>query len=438
MPLGVSTAHPMEKRRMHTRRTRLAVVVLAALALLATACEPAKTGPANMSENPVDNTPHVVDGEVVRFLQSGNTMYVGGTFSGVRNAGTSAVIPRSNFFAFDIPSGKVLPLTLDTDSSVAGIALSGQYLYLAGSFQTVNGASRRHVAKVDLTTGALDPGFKPAGVGAVATDLELVNGRLLVSGYFTKRVIALSPANGADTGYLNLSITGMVSSIAGPTRVYRFAVSPDGTRMVILGNFTSVHGAARRQAAMLHLGATTATVSSWYDLSWNRACASSVPHYTRDVDFSPDGKAFVIVTSGGHTQRDYLCDVAVKYHTNDHSDAVPAWVNYTSQDTLLGVEITGNSVYVGGHQRAVNVKVYQNGVLKHEEATAGPYSAPREGIAAIDYTTGYAQSWNPGRTRGVGARELYATSGGLWVGSDTDSFGGEYHARIAMVPRIAS
>jgi hypothetical protein len=49
-----------------------------------------------------------------------------------------------------------------------------------------------------------------------------------------------------------------------------------------------------------------------------------------------------------------------------------------------------------------------------------------------------AYSWNPTRSRGVGVKDMLATSAGLYVGSDTTTFGkttgNTYHARLAMVP----
>jgi len=48
----------------------------------------------------------------------------------------------------------------------------------------------------------------------------------------------------------------------------------------------------------------------------------------------------------------------------------------------------------------------------------------RAGIGAIDPTTGLALSRNPTKDRGVGGKDLYVTSQGLWVGSDIDHIGG--------------
>jgi hypothetical protein len=58
----------------------------------------------------------------------------------------------------------------------------------------------------------------------------------------------------------------------------------------------------------------------------------------------------------------------------------------------------------------------------------------RPGIGAIDPVTRKALSWNPTKDRGVGGKDLLITPRGLWVGSDTDPIGHEFHARIALMP----
>jgi hypothetical protein len=65
---------------------------------------------------------------------------------------------------------------------------------------------------------------------------------------------------------------------------------------------------------------------------------------------------------------------------------------------------------------------------------AGPGAVPREGIGALSPVNGLPFTWNPGHERGVGSFTLPVTADGLWVGSDTDHAGNEFHQKIAFFP----
>jgi hypothetical protein len=146
-----------------------------------------------------------------------------------------------------------------------------------------------------------------------------------------------------------------VTSNAGPVEVYRFAVNPAGTRLAAVGNFTVVGGQTRYRAFMLILGAT-ASLNAWYYPPLQNLCrAGSLPDYMRDVDFSPDGSWFAVVSTGhipqaGGVGRD-LCDATARFETAVPNPNRPTWINYTGGDTLHSVAATDVAVYVQGHQR---------------------------------------------------------------------------------------
>ncbi|MDQ3627961.1 MAG: hypothetical protein M3419_03960 [Actinomycetota bacterium] len=419
---------------------RIARIVVGLLAIVVALVAPASAGTphaAVVSDDPVNVTPNVQDDAVVgktaihAFAQVGSTMYAGGSFHRVTDAQETVAYTRDNLMSFNAGTGAMTSFAPSIDGPVWAIRSSGSSLYVAGAFKTVNGVVRRGVVKLDASTGAVDTAFNARLPGGKVTDMHLVDGRLLIGGTFPKKLAAVDPGTGADTGYVNLSITGTVASNAGATDVYRFAVNPGGDRLVAIGNFTSVGGQARRRAFMLTLGPTSATVNPWYYQPLDNMCGTTkIPQYLRGVDFSPDGSYFVFASSGyvplsGGVGRD-LCDATARFETSVTAPVQPTWINYTGGDTLHSVVATGAAVYVQGHQRWLDNPFGRD--------NAGPGAVSREGIGAIDPSTGLALPWNPGKTRAVGGKVLYATPDGLWVGSDGARFAGEYRDNIAFCP----
>jgi beta-propeller uncharacterized protein DUF5122 len=90
-----------------------------------------------------------------------NLVYVGGAFTTVDGAA------RNFLAALDPSTGALdptwLPSANDTARSFA-FASDGTTMFIGGIFTTMDGVSRQSVARVDRTTGALDPWAIPAGV----------------------------------------------------------------------------------------------------------------------------------------------------------------------------------------------------------------------------------------------------------------------------------
>jgi len=383
----------------------------------------------------VNYTPNITNGAAYKSAEANGMLYVGGSFTSVTAAaGTSpaGTFTRNHILAFNAATGSIsTSFAPNVNSDVWAIVASGTSLYIGGAFTSVNGVARRGLAKVNATTGAVDTAFNAGIASGMVTEAALVSGRLIISGTFPQRILAVNLTTGANTGYINVPVTGSVASNAGPVEVYRFAVDPAGTRLVGLGNFTTVGGATHFRAFMLNLGATTATVSAWRYTPLQQMCASSsLPDYMRDVDFSPDGSYFVFVSTGfvplAGQVGTALCDATARFETANLSPTRPTWINYTGGDTLHSVAVTDLAVYVQGHQRWLNNPQGRD--------SAGPGAVSRPGIGAINPTTGLALSWNPTKDRGVGGKDLLVTARGLWVASDTEHIGGETRMRIALLP----
>ncbi|HEY8456743.1 MAG TPA: PKD domain-containing protein [Actinopolymorphaceae bacterium] len=391
-----------------------------------------------MSADPVNWTPHILDGHVKAIVQAGDTVIVGGAFTQVSSADGNTIYNRSNIVAFNATTGAVSTTFVpQVDDEVTSLALApdGKSVFIGGFFDTVNGQPRKSLAKLNLSDGQLTSGFTTPKLTGRVKDLKLVKGRLWVAGTFTHvagkaipALATLNPSTGAVDTFQSVLFEGPRTN--GTLQVLKIDATPDGTRLVAIGDFVRVGGEPREQIAMLDIGGSKATVANWRTRFYEATCSSSFPTYMRDVDISPDGSYFVVVTTGGYGGGPPKpCDTSARFQTGvSGTDIAPVWVAYTGGDTHYSVAVTGTAVYVGGHFR------WQNN--PHGPAdTAGPGAVERSGIAALDPVNGMPLRWNPGRTRGVGVFDMLATSTGLWVGSDTDRIGNfEYHGRIAYFP----
>jgi hypothetical protein len=411
-------------------------IALVGVAAPASAVNTAQT--TVVSTNPADFTPHVMNGSVQGITQIGNKIVAVGTFTTVRQTLNGPDITRNRIFAFDATTGAI---DMSFNPNLAGTANSvdtdGTYIYVGGAFTSVSGnTATKRVAKI-TAAGINVPGLKAPNK---AVNEVVVRGtRLYIGGAFTNvggagtprtALAALDTGSGAVLASVNVSFAGLHNG--GATNITRMDVTPDGSTLVAVGNFTTVGGQPREQIAMINNLAVNAAVSSWHTSKYEGQCAGVFDTYMRDIDISPDGSYFAVTATGaysGGVTSGTLCDTTTRWETNRTGDGqLPTWIDYTGGDTTYGVAITGAAIYVGGHMR------WENNPFQGDQA--GPGAVPREGIAALDPVNGLPLSWNPGRTRGVGAQALFATATGLWVGSDTDKIGNprETHSRIAFMP----
>lgn len=390
-----------------------------------------------VSAVPASGTPHVLDGRVLSIVEVGNLIILGGRFSRVSSPDGQTVYNRDNVVAFDKRTGAVSttfkPHT-DGDVNALAVAPDGLSVYLGGRFDTIEGVGPRTLARLRISDGKPWPGFTVPSLDGRIKDMKIARGRLWIAGTFTHvaghvqpALATLNPSNGAFDQFVRERFAAPRND--GALQVLKLEVSPDREKLVAIGNFTTIDGQPRYQAAMLNVGGTSAALANWRTNFYTAPCSSGFDSYMRDIDFSPVGDHFVIVTTGAYGGGPPgPCDTSARFEAEATGDDIdPSWVTYTGGDTTLSVTSTGIATYTGGHFR------WQNNPWGAGRAQRGAISRP--GLAALDPTNGNPFTWNPTRTLGVGVFDILATESGIWVGSDTDRIGNWlYRGRIAFFP----
>lgn len=385
-------------------------------------------------------SPRVIDGRVYAFDQHGDYLYVGGSFTTIRNPQSDAPqLSQQAVFRFNMATR-----TIDEnwrpqiDGSVEGLVVSpdGNSVYLGGSFLTVNGVSKSRLVKLSTADGSIVTAFK-AKAGGTVKDIALTDSTLIVGGHFSAlngqqiaKLGAVDPTTGTPLTGFDTDLTGPRDD--GGAYVQDFDVSSDQRWLVVGGNFTQAAGQYREQVAVFALDGSSATLAPWSTTRFAYDCASVYEStWIRGISISPDDRFFVINTTGAHFGATKLCDTATRWELpvdGPRVDATETWTSHTGGDTHWEALVTEAAVYVGGHQRWEN-----NPFPSPGGDNDGPGSVVRLGIAALDPLTGVPLSWDPGRDRGRGIEAFLATDDYLFVGSDTNIFNGLVRQKVAIL-----
>lgn len=432
----------------------LAVGILVATLLAGAVSPPARAADTGnpapqtgriVDDDPVGFTPHVMDGDVFAMTRVGDMIVVGGTFTRVRNAGSSTDIPRQNLFAFNAFTGQVSTTFVPNPNGrvyTLEPATDGTSVYVGGAFTSATSGgttvSVSRLYKAAVATGTRVAGFQPGAINGQVRDVSVIGNRLWVAGKFThlqgqpsRALGSLNATTGARDPYYTAVLAGVHRGTT--TNVQKIATDPANGKLVAIGNFDTVTGVRRHQFAVFDIAGPSLALAPYYTTLFESPCSASFETYMTDVQFSPDGSFFVVSTTGayggfsGSMAGTSGCDVVARFESGaSGTNLRPSWTAYTGGDTTWSVEVTDDVVYTGGHMR------WQNNPARGDAPDEGAVSRP--GIAALSTRSGMPYSWNPTRTLGAGVRDMIATPEGLFVGSDTDVFAGETHRRVAFVP----
>jgi hypothetical protein len=418
------------------------------------------------SETPASGTPNIQNGRVNALLVMGSRVFVGGTFTTVRNAGSSTNITRNYLFSFNAASGTVdTGFAPNLNKAVETLAPGpdGNSIYVGGKFTTTNnvGTPYRRLVRLNASNGSTITSFSP-NPNDLVLDLKLRNGQLYVGGEFSRiggathsGMARLNTENGTADPSFNVQFSDPYVPPTFPgrdpstpvLRVWKFDITPDNSKLVATGNFRQVDGAPRQQIAILDLNSNPVGLTAWSTNFFRQTdpavadqasvaaawCIPAFAHYIRGIDISPDGSYFAAVTTGANWLHP-SCDSMSRFDLGDYTpNQQPEWVTQTGGDSFHSVLVTGAAIYGGGHQQYVNNPYNPNRCGFCTNPFAG--GVARTGFSAHDPRNGMPFTWNPVRNpRGKGVLAMTSTATGFYFGSDTNNIHGMVRQKLAFMP----
>lgn len=208
-----------------------------------------------------------IDGIVYAQAVSGNRVFAGGQFSNARPAGANPgtqLTPRSNLLAYNLQTG-----VLDTSFApqvngrimAAETSPDGATLYIGGAFTAVNGQARYRLAAFDVASGALLPNWRP-GTNSTVFGLATTQSGVYIAGQYTNinnttrtGVAAVHPTTGALLPFNPVHAGGYLARAV--------EASPDGSKVIAAGSFTSTNGSTTPGRGMAALDAGTGSSLPW-------------------------------------------------------------------------------------------------------------------------------------------------------------------------------
>ena len=331
------------------------------------------------TSDPVPQT----NGRVNTITVSGDTVYIGGSFTEVISKDGVAVA-RSRLAAINANTGKLTDWAPQVNRPVSALAVDGGRVYAGGVFTRAGGKRHNYVARIDAATGEVDHTFD-AGTDLPVRALAASGGFLYLGGEF-------GAVNGEVRSRLaRVRVDGITGELdpnwtpAANGAVRTLELSPDSNRLYAGGEFTTISGKTRRNLAAL--------VASTGDLdtSWLR-------------DY-PGRPVYDVEASG---TRDYVAGGGVggEAAAFDASTGAPLW-SLKGDGDFQGVAYLDGQVYFGGHFRVL------------DDGTR------RTRLLAVAANTGALSEWKPKADRGVWALEANAPNTRAYAGGDFTKISGQ-------------
>ncbi|WP_159625094.1 PKD domain-containing protein [Actinomyces sp. zg296] len=253
----------------------MALAFLPAAAPAAAAEAPAAAAAADasgrlQSNHTADPLPTVqINGVVWDQLIVGDTVYVVGSFTQARPAGSPAgtnETPRANILAYKLSTGELIKEfahELNGAGRTLAVSEDKQTLYVGGDFNKVNEEFHSGLAAFDISTsaGKLISTFRPqfhTTVRAIG-----VHGDTVYAGGAFKHVNGVQRSKAAAVNAKTGETLSWAPKAEGNNaQVWSLQVSPDGTKVALGGSFTTLNGSSNPGYGLALVSASDGTVLS--------------------------------------------------------------------------------------------------------------------------------------------------------------------------------
>ncbi len=276
---------------------------------------------------------------------SSSTVFVGGEFTNARPAGEAAgtsLVPRTNLLSYNLATGVLNSgWAPTTNAAVRAITTSpdGSRVYVGGQFTQVNGVTRYRVAALNSTTGALITTWQPQvngrvdGLAAKGNVVYIVGQFSDVSGSARARVAAVDATTGA--------VLPFSAAVDGGYGVKGIVVSPDSSKVVIAGDFTSVNGSTNPGRGLAAMDATSGALMPWAANSVVRDADKNAGMYSISAD--SDSVYATGWSYGGTAEDGFEGSVRMSW-----TDGSIVWIEDCHGDTY-GVASVAGAIFKVGH-----------------------------------------------------------------------------------------
>ena len=402
-------------------------------------------------QTPRTDMPKISNGEIWDIEILGTRVFIAGSFTSIQNQrpGNTTTYTRNGIASYNMSTGLVdttfYPRIAGGGVEAVEASPDGTRLFIAGSFSSVNGTTRRGLARINQSSGAPITTFV-ANLDARAAEVAVTNSTLYVGGKFTKvngvTRVGLAAVN-ANTGVVDTGFTNNLSGglgVSGALTVQRLLLTRDQTKLLVVHTGRQVAGQDRYGVALINTA--TKQLLPWRTRLWedNLQFVGGIQR-AFGAAIAPDDSWFV-VTSGSGGDRPPINDTAMAFSMNGEDNVQPRWISRCF-DSIYSVAISEQAVYIGGHfawNESPTAPDPWPGLDDVGYGTGqglsgyglGDAVVNREHLGALNPADGKALEWNPGSNSFEGNKAMEIHQRGLFTGGDATTQGGLNIGRIAF------